>query len=528
MTSWLRGYVLYAVVCLIAVLLLGDIYLIHQNNRIITVNKDQQEQAENIKVNTSELIRSLHLLDLAVRSYAFVMNEHYKAAIDLAINNKDSALSQLEAPLKAQRYSIEKFYALRDSIEAYIAVTDLMVRLIENGDRQSFVKLLESDPGYKVWLQYQNFSSDVNAFETGVSRLAKSRYERALNNIYILQVILFFITVPTLAYTAYYTNRTLSISEELRKSEEERARIFSRQNLLLENTVHERTREILAQNEEITAQNEEIGMHNEKLLAAKQTIEDQNKLIQKKNEELAEEVNRQTRDLKQANLELTEHNARLEQFAFIISHNLRAPMARLVGLSSILDFTTDPTEISDIIKLMLKSTHDLDQVIKDLTVILGIQKMNVQSLDDIALDSLLPKVIRTLEEEIQETQTDIAFDFRGVGHVRSLRAYLESIFYNLISNAIKYRHPDRPPYIRIRSHLNGDYVQIKVSDNGLGINLKAHKDNLFSLYKRFHHHVDGKGLGLYLVKTQLDALGGKIDVNSTEGEGTVFTFVLKR
>lgn len=105
---------------------------------------------------------------------------------------------------------------------------------------------------------------------------------------------------------------------------------------------------------------------------------------------------------------------------------------------------------------------------------------------------------------------------------------MESIFYNLISNAIKYRHPDQRPYIRIKSDLNGDYVQINVAGNGLGIDLKAHKNNLFSLHKRFHYHVDGKGLGLYLVKTQLEALGGKIDVRSMEGEGSVFSFFIKR
>ena len=72
-----------------------------------------------------------------------------------------------------------------------------------------------------------------------------------------------------------------------------------------------------------------------------------------------------------------------------------------------------------------------------------------------------------------------------------------------------------------------EYVQIDIADNGLGIDLEAHKENLFSLYKRFHFHVDGRGLGLYLVKTQVTALGGKIDVKSKEGEGTVFSLWIK-
>lgn len=528
MTSWLKGYLLYAVVFLISLFLLGNIYLIYQNNRAITFNKSEQEKAEKIKINTSEIIQSLHLLDLAVRSYAFVKNDHFKRAIVLAVKNKNTALTKLEKPLKSQKYPMQKFYNLRDSIDAYLAYTKLMIGYIEKNDQSSFIKILEKDPGYNVYIQYQQFSLDIYAFENEISKGAKLRHDQALNNIYILQLILFFIAVPTLGYTAYYTNRTLLVSEQLRKSEEEKTAIVLEQNKLLEKKVHERTSEILAQNEEITAQNEEIGMHNEQLHEAKRIIENQNKYIHQKNEELALEVKRQTQDLKQANQELMEHNNRLEQFAFIISHNLRAPMSRIVGLSSILDFTKDVNEVSEIVKLMLKSTNDLDQVIKDLTVILGIQKMHTQATDDIQLKNLMPKVLNILAEEIKETKATISFDFSLADRVKSLLPYLESIFYNLISNAIKYKHPGRRPSINIRSAVRGDYVQIDVADNGLGIDLATHQDNLFSLYKRFHFHVEGKGLGLYLVKSQLTALGGKIEIKSKEGEGTMFSIFLRR
>jgi signal transduction histidine kinase len=104
---------------------------------------------------------------------------------------------------------------------------------------------------------------------------------------------------------------------------------------------------------------------------------------------------------------------------------------------------------------------------------------------------------------------------------------MESIFYNLISNAIKYKHPGRKPVIGVKSQIQDDYVQIEIADNGLGIDLEEHKENLFSLYKRFHSHVEGRGVGLYLVKTQVTALGGKIDVKSKEGEGTVFTLWIR-
>jgi signal transduction histidine kinase len=527
MISWFKGYLLYTIVFLIAVLILGDIYLIYHNNRVITFNKNQQEQAEKVKVNTSEVIRSLHLLDLAIRSYAFVRNDHYRAAIDSAIKAKNVALYSMEIPLKSQRYPMSKFYTLRDSIESYVSVTRRMIDLIEKGDQSTFVKLLEKDPGYALWLHYLKFSRDVHAFEDTISRQAKLSYDSALNEIYIVQFILFLIAVPTLGYTAFYTNRTISTSEQLRKSEADKAAILAEHNQLLEKTVHERTREILAQNEEITAQNEEIGMHNEKLLEAKNIIEKQNEFIQQQNAELATEVEHQTQNLKQANTELMEHNKRLEQFAFIISHNLRAPMSRIIGLSSILDFTTEVNEVADIAKLMTRSTQDLDQIIKDLTEILSIQKMNAQLMDKIRLDTLLYKVEATLEEDIQKTKTIISADFSRAENVTSIPTYMESILYNLINNAIKYRHPGRRPKVSIQSQDQGEYIQIDICDNGLGIDVETNKEHLFGLYKRFHFHVEGRGLGLYLVKSQLTALGGKIDLKSKEGEGTVFSIWIK-
>jgi len=335
----------------------------------------------------------------------------------------------------------------------------------------------------------------------------------------------------------------------LRRSEAEKTKILEDQNRLLEKTVYERTREIRAQNAEISAQNEEMTAYTEQLLLqqreielhrnslskqnesvmdAKRIIEEQNLLIQQKNNELGIEVARQTRDLKQTNQELIEQNTRLEQFAFIISHNLRAPMARLVGLSSILHFAKDPIETSEIVRLMVKSTHDLDQVIKDLTLILGIQKMNTKILSEIELASLLKKVLTTLETEISETKTKVISDFSRLNDVTSLHPYMESIFYNLLSNAIKYRHPDRPPVIHVSSKVVDEYGLITFEDNGLGIDVEKYKDNLFNLYKRFHFHTEGKGMGLYLVKTQLTALGGKIEVDSKVDEGTRFNIYLKQ
>ncbi|MCU0451465.1 MAG: ATP-binding protein [Bernardetiaceae bacterium] len=108
-----------------------------------------------------------------------------------------------------------------------------------------------------------------------------------------------------------------------------------------------------------------------------------------------------------------------------------------------------------------------------------------------------------------------------------MRGYLYSILLNLVSNAIKYRHPQRPLRIVIATQQVNGFVRLSVRDNGLGMNLNGKADQIFALYKRLHNHVDGKGLGLYLVKTQAEVLGGRVEVESQEGTGSTFTIYLK-
>src|SRR5688572_1888413 len=281
MVSKLKGYLLYIVVSLVGLLLLGNIYLIFLNNQVISSNKEQQEAAAQIKLNTLDVIRSLHLLDLAIRSYTFVKGDHFLNAANNAIRDNTLAISRLEDPLKSQDFPMAEYYQLRDSVTAYVNVARHMLDLISKGQQKEFVDILSKDPGYSVWQRHQAFSALVNEFEDDISSSAKKRYEAALNNSYLLQILLFLITIPTLGYTAYYTRRNLSVSEQLRKSEEEKTRILGDQNRLLEKTVYERTHEILAQNEEMTA-------YNEQLLLQQREIELQHNSLSKQNESLIE------------------------------------------------------------------------------------------------------------------------------------------------------------------------------------------------------------------------------------------------
>jgi signal transduction histidine kinase len=152
---------------------------------------------------------------------------------------------------------------------------------------------------------------------------------------------------------------------------------------------------------------------------------------------------------------------------------------------------------------------------------LSIQRLSPTVYTEIDLDVLIRKMIGLLASEIKETNAMIESTLR-VRTIFSLGPYIESIFLNLISNAIKYRHPGRQPKLKITSIAQNGHLQLRFEDNGIGIDLQKHGQNLFSLYKRFHFHVEGKGLGLFLVRTQVEALGGTVTVNSEIDHGTTF------
>ncbi|MFM7485315.1 MAG: sensor histidine kinase, partial [Cytophagales bacterium] len=132
----------------------------------------------------------------------------------------------------------------------------------------------------------------------------------------------------------------------------------------------------------------------------------------------------------------------------------------------------------------------------------------------------------TLAAEIAEAGAVVMADFTQFERLETVRPYIQSIFLNLLENAIKYRDPDRPLVVRVKSQAEGKFARISFADNGLGINMERDGGKLFTLYARFHFHVKGKGIGLFLVKTQLESMGGKIETDSKVGEGTTFNLYL--
>ncbi|MDF9795075.1 PAS domain S-box-containing protein [Catalinimonas alkaloidigena] len=229
---------------------------------------------------------------------------------------------------------------------------------------------------------------------------------------------------------------------------------------------------------------------------------------------------------KALNKELIQQNEQLQQFGYITSHNLRSPVATLLGLLEVVDENeiNNPICVQAIHRIRM-TAEKMDEIIQDLNQILEYQKSLSAQREWVNFEDVLDNVKVLIASSIKATDAQISASFE-VSRIYTVKSYLQSIFHNLLSNAIKYKASDRVPEIKIHTKRTNSHIIIEVSDNGLGIDLLKNKGKVFGLYKRFHHHVQGKGLGLHLVKTQTEALNGKVKVGSQLGKGTTFTLTL--
>jgi len=257
-------------------------------------------------------------------------------------------------------------------------------------------------------------------------------------------------------------------------------------------------------------------------------LEEQNKQIAAQAAALEQTIQERTRDLEATIKVLNSHNKDLEQFSYIISHNIRSPITQILGLVGIFNVNQldDPINM-EVLKNLQKAATNLDQVVKDLNVIISTRQSLDTLKEKVDMEEMMCQVMLGLDANITATQASIQYDFTLLPVLYTVRGYMHSILHNLISNAIKYRAENRKPHIAVSSDILDNFCCLKVADNGLGIDLASTNTyKIFGLYQRMHTHTEGKGLGLYLVKTQVESLGGTIGVESKLGVGTVFRMML--
>lgn len=229
--------------------------------------------------------------------------------------------------------------------------------------------------------------------------------------------------------------------------------------------------------------------------------------------------------------DLTQRNRDLEQFSFIVSHNMRAPIANLLGLITLVE-TNDKSIKEDenkfIQESIKKSALVLNDVVSDVNEILSLKTDFSQSKVNLNFREIIEKIETELQNTIYKTKAQITCDFSAVETINSIAPYIHSIFLNLISNALKYRQADVDPIIKIWTEKKDDHIEIYFQDNGAGIDLKKYGNQIFGLYRRFDLSKEGKGMGLFMVKAQINSLEGDITVESKLGRGTTFKVTLPR
>jgi signal transduction histidine kinase len=270
---------------------------------------------------------------------------------------------------------------------------------------------------------------------------------------------------------------------------------------------------------------QEVSMQKEKIQAQADALSENNKSISDINRSLEKIVAEKTLELRTTNEELIKHNGELLQFSYTVSHNLRGPVARLLGLSHLALAEKDWNEVRQWIDLINKTSSDLDLIIKDLSKILELRNMPHKYRETVELEAEWSQSWRLLQDSLNGKE-EIITNFEALPELTTVRAMVQSIFYNLLSNAIKFRSPKRNLRVIATSKVKNGKVILEIADNGLGFDTKLHQDKLFKLYKRFHAHVEGRGLGLYLIKSQIEVLHGTIEVESQPDHGSVFRVIL--
>ena len=228
-------------------------------------------------------------------------------------------------------------------------------------------------------------------------------------------------------------------------------------------------------------------------------------------------------------VDLTASNQDLKQFTYITSHDLRAPISNLMGLVRLFESSSEPgTRNSMVITKISESANRLNDTVSDLINILLIKNNTEISQSILKFSEVLNVTKAAIENIIEESGAVINVNFSNSEVVYFSKNYLESIFLNLLTNSIRYRSENRSLIIDIRTKIKDHAVQLIFSDNGSGINLERHRGKIFGMHQRFHSNKESKGVGLYIIKSQIISLGGTIDIESEENVGTTFIITFKK
>ena len=225
---------------------------------------------------------------------------------------------------------------------------------------------------------------------------------------------------------------------------------------------------------------------------------------------------------------VVEQNERLLNFSYIVSHNLRSHSSNIQGLVTHLKEVDSEEEMREMLQLIEDVAISLNETLKDLNEVVHIHKNSNGIISDLTLYDFINRVIKILHREIKINDIDLRINVPQDKKVWFNSAYLQSVLLNIMSNAVKYRDPDKKSEIKITFSEDEKFKILEISDNGIGIDLETNKSNLFGMYKTFTDFKNSRGIGLFVTNNQMQAMGGKIEVSSEINIGSTFTLYFKK
>jgi len=222
-----------------------------------------------------------------------------------------------------------------------------------------------------------------------------------------------------------------------------------------------------------------------------------------------------------------DQNERLKNFAHIVSHNLRSHSGNISMMMDILLEENPELSENEYLNLLKSASKNLGETIAHLNEVVLMNTAVIDNLKGVSLYNAIQNAIQNVSALARESKVAIENNINTDEKVLAIPAYLDSIMLNFLTNAIKYSSDERDSYIKLSTIIEKDYLILKIEDNGLGIDLKRHGAKLFGLYKTFHYHKDARGVGLFITKNQIEAMGGKVEVSSEVDKGTTFSIYLK-
>ncbi len=267
----------------------------------------------------------------------------------------------------------------------------------------------------------------------------------------------------------------------------------------------------------------------EPALSAYEELKIRNSQLLELTEELrlnSKTVETQMVEIRQLNRQLSDNNHRMKEFTYAISHDLKNPLSTLKLATQQLAHEVTTEDGASYQAVVERSVNRLDKTINSLIEILDIQNQTSQLSRQLEFEKLFAEVRENYSALIHDTGATLHAEFTQAPMISYIEGYLASIFSNLVSNSLKYRHPDIAPVINVSSKPVGDRIELCFRDNGQGMDLSTIGNKLFAPFNRFATGVEGKGIGLYLVKGMVEHNGGSVSVQSEPGKGTIFTFLL--